>query len=680
MKAQRMSKARSAERATGLRAALALYGVLCGLQSGCGDSALLIVSVGGIDPGANRLFAQARFGATQFLTTPSFTLDAASLDATARYTFGLRVHDRTDGQLSVSVATIVASGVGESQQLCLLQTEIGDVAISAGEQPTLNIDLPSLLLDGTGCNRELPIIQRARQDLVDGRTRLAIEGFGFAPGDKLLLDGDPQSFVVDASPLRMYADLPVVTAPSGARPVRVEIEQSTQIRSNAVLFVASEPWFSTPTGPIYTRTPDAAGVEIYTGVTSGDFNGDKFIDIAASGYVYKDGQRGNGFVDIFLSTGRGLSGMQRLRSPVWNLPAVAPAETVTAEALVPSKYRQSPMLDLIVAISDTGQGRGGYIVLQNDGLGHFTPTSTYQLRTPTPHPIALAHVDVNIADDPMGHLDVVMLSEDAAGDAHLSVFLSDSSGNIGLAPFWEISVGQKVSGFTALDLNDDGAADFAFIGTERDNPARPQLHVYLNYRNGKVWHAFVDLVKNLTPLAFGGAVVGTSLIDAGKIDLVASSYGLMTNPAASIQVMHNSGSLNMQPADAPVSPLPPVQPDLAPLPQIYSAGARPYGLAVVDADRDGRRDIAASLSGDLKEPTRIVVLRHRSGADLDEDLFPAGPGRQDALPVWPLPDAIGDALLLAEDVTGDTQLDLIAIVRGDGPSGQAGALWFLRNL
>lgn len=672
MKAQRMSSTRSA--------ASAVFAILCGLLIGCGDSTLLIVSVGGIDPSANRLFAQARFGETQFLASPSFTLDSTSLDATGRYTFGLRVRDREAGQLTVSIATIMASGVGESQRLCLLQTEIGSAALLAGGQPTLNVDLQSPSFDGMGCNHDLPIIQRARQEIIDGKTRLAIEGFGFAPGSKLLLDGEVQDFVVNGSPLRLYSDLPVVTAPSGARPVRVEVDLPTEQRSNAVLYVASEPWFSTPTDAIYTGMNGASGVEIYTGITSGDFNGDKLVDIAASGYLFQNGRRGSGFVDVFLSTGRGLSGMQRLRSPVWNLPAVAAAETLTAETLVPSRYRMSPMLDLIVAISDTAQGRGGYIVLQNDGLGHFTPTSTYMLQTGTPTPIALAHVDVNVADDPMGHLDVVMLSQNATGDAQLSVFLSDGSGNIGLAPFWEIGVGQKVSGFTAVDLNDDGAIDFAFIGTERDDPTRPQLHAYLNYRNGKVWHAFVDLVKNLTPLGFGGAVVGASLIDAGKIDLVASSYSLTTNAAASIQVMHNSGSLNMAPADAPASPLPPVQPALAPLSQVYSAGARPYALAVVDADRDGRRDVAATLSSDGSEPTRIVVLRHRPVGDSSEDLFPAGPGKQDALPTWPLPDAMGDALLLAEDVTGDTQLDLIALVRGDGATGRPGSLWFLRNL
>lgn len=647
-----------------------------GSVGGCDDPARVVVSVGRLPADSNTVMAQFRVGGSQYEVSPRFAVDSAALGPEGRYSFGLRLHDRKSGQLSVHVAALRSTGEDATQRSCLLATETGQVTILDSGEATLSLDLNRQVFDGSGCNAGLPIIASASQQLIDARVRLAVDGFGFAPETALLFDGVAQPFVSNDSPLQLTSDLPVISAPSGARAVQVQAQRVDGSLSNPVSYIASEPWFDMPSAPVARGVAGGPGIPLYTAAASGDFNGDKLLDVAITGYYQNGTKRGSGFIDLYLGNGRGLNPNRRT-SAVWNNSAMADPSNVIATAIAVSDYRKASKPDVIVAIHDTATGKGGFVVLNNDGRGYFSPTTTAVLDGNFASPSQMAHVDVNPTVDTGLHPDVVLLTTNSSGGSLLNVFLSDTNGNIGTNLFWNIGVGRQVSGWSQADINGDGAIDFAFIGENPNNPQQAQVHTILNYRNGKIFQSFSDTGNTCNILGFGGAVLAQDWYGTGRAAIAASSAELTSSPEASVQTIRSRELLTMHPPAAPANP--PAEPGLYLDSAVYSAGAAAVSLAAVDGDRDASLDLAVALRGNAMQPTRIVVLHNSRPQSDSEPLFPGQSGAKDALPTLLLWGENGDVFLLADDFNRDTQPDLLAIVRGDANRNKPGAVWLFKS-
>lgn len=655
---------------------VALLALLCG----CGEPARILVSVGNLPARTTTLAVAARLGQTPFETQPEFPVDFEQLPADGRYSFGLRIPDRSSGKLQVSVGALIDEGAGTPTRRCLVGTAKGEIALQSDGAPTLNIDLtesPSV------CNIALPIVQQAAQDIFTGRPRLTLRGFGFVTGATVLIDDQPDDFVVSPSPLELTTDPPTVTSPSGAQQVGIQVRMPSGALSNRLNYSVTQQWLEPPQS-FYQSTTTANDITIYTGAVLEDFNNDSKQDLAVSGYIYHPGTgtRGSGFVQLFLNSGTGLSD-QGIISPVWtDVPTVDPAE-VTANALVSTTYRKAAR-DLIVAIGDS-KGRGGFIVLSNNGNGTFTTTSINLLDGAYPNISALAHVDIDQTLDAKGHPDLVLLSTASDGSSQLMTFLSDVNGTPMTMLYFAIGIGKNASGLKVADLNKDGAMDFAVIATNTGDMSKAQVHVALNYRNGKIYPSYADSTMLTNIEGLGGGLASGDFLGDGDTYLIASNYALNGSPGTSLSVVRNHGFGTMHPANG--EPVQPAEPVLTTLPQRYSVGAQPFSLVAMDADHDGGVDILTALSGQpgmggsSGTPTRIAILRNLRVSNYALSLFPGGNGQAVPLPTLSLGDqTYDDTMLSTGDISGDGFTDLVAVVRGSGPAKRGGAIWISRSL
>lgn len=647
-----------------------------GLMGGCSEPTRVVVSVGNLPAMTTTLAVQARLGQTPFATQPDFPVDFGQLPDDGRYSFGLRIQDKSSGTLQVSVGAMVDTGSGSSLRRCLVGTGKGEVSLQ-DDVPTLKVELTAA---PQVCNSGLPIVQQALQDVFTGRPRLTLRGFGFATGATVLIDDQADDFVVSPSPLELVTDPPTVTSPSGAQQVGIQVRLPDGSLSNRLDYPVTRQWLEPPLA-FYQPTPSTNDITIYTGAVIDDFNNDAKQDLAVTGYIYRQntGTRGSGFVQVFLNSGTGLSD-QGILSAVWTDTLTADPADVTANALVATSYRKTTR-DLIVAIGDS-KGRGGFIVLNNNGSGSFTTTSINLLDLAYPNVSGLAHVDIDPTVDPQGHPDLVLLSTAGDGSSQLMTFLSDSNGTPMTMLYFAIGIGKNATGLTAVDLNKDGAQDFAVIASNTADSTRAQVHVALNYRNGKIYPSYADSTMLTNIDGFGGSLVGADLLGSGDTYLVASNYTLSASPTMSLRVVRNRGFGTDHPANG--EPVQPAEPLLSTLPPRYAAGALPFSLAALDADHDGGIDVLASLTGQAGEPgtpTRIAILRNLRVKDDSQSLFPGGAGQAVPLPTLPLGDkTFDDALLKAGDISGDGFTDVVIVVRGNGPARRPGEIWLTRSL
>lgn len=656
-----------------------LGALLCslGLLCGCREPARTLVSVTSIPAEATTLVVQARLGQTPFASQPEFQLDPNRPSGDTEYSFGLRIPDKSSGTLQVSVGALVDEGAGTPTRRCLVGSGKGELSLQADGVPTLNVELTK---NTSVCNAALPIVQQATQDVFTGRPRLTLRGFGFATGSTVLINDQPDDFVVSPSPLELTTDPPTVSSPSGAQEVGIQVRLPGGALSNRLNYPVTQQWLE-PLQSFYKSTETANDIIIYTGSVLEDFNNDSKQDLAVSGYIYHpaSGARGSGFVQVFLNSGTGLSD-QGIVSPVWTDSNTIDPSEVTANALVASAYRKSTR-DLIVAIGDS-KGRGGFIVLNNNGNGTFTTTSINLLDSSYPNISALAHVDIDQTLDAQGRPDLVLLSTAADGSSQLMTFLSDANGTPMTMLYFSIGIGKNASGLKTVDLNKDGAMDFAVISTNAGDMNKPQVRVALNYRNGKIFPSYADSTTLTNIDGFGGALASGDFLGDGDTYLVASNYSVAGSPGASLSVVRNRGFGTMHPNNG--EPVQPAEPLLSTLPQRYTVGAQPFSVVAMDADHDGGVDILAALTGQpgaAGTPTRIAILRNLRVKDSALSLFPGGSGQPVSLPTLSLGNqTFDDTMLSTGDISGDGFTDLVAIVRGNGPAKRGGAIWLSRSL
>ncbi|MDD5087714.1 MAG: VCBS repeat-containing protein, partial [bacterium] len=172
-------------------------------------------------------------------------------------------------------------------------------------------------------------------------------------------------------------------------------------------------------------------------ITSGDFNGDGFLDIATANY-------GANAVSVVLATGTGLFG-----SP--NIYASGPSPI----SIVCADFNGDTYLDLATANSSEGYA-ALMSVLMGNGDGSFETNVNYMCRGENPTGIACADFNEDT------HPDLAVTVQYGSGDlGNVSIFLNQGDGTFGEWPSSPVyySLSGRPFALTTVDLNEDGHSD-----------------------------------------------------------------------------------------------------------------------------------------------------------------------------------------------------------------------------
>jgi hypothetical protein len=393
-------------------------------------------------------------------------------------------------------------------------------------------------------------------------------------------------------------------------------------------------------------------------LASGDFNGDRKLDLAAAN------SSGN-TVTIMLGTGGG--GF----APAPNSPFSVGAAPL---ALAVRDLNGDGNSDIVTANSADNT----LTELLGDGAGGFTQAASSPFSTGG-QPRSVAIADVN-AD---GVLDLIAAN---SGGRSLTVLLGNLAGGFTQAPSSPFALGTLPVALAAGDFNGDGKPDIAAVNSGDGtvtlyqntlpaltaNPASltfyavagtappPAIPVNVSSTAAGSTYTASSIQAWLVPTPASNATGATSRVSltAGLASLAAGVYGGIVRFAApnwfdaatavTLNVAEPSGTL--QPAGG--SPFP--------------AGAGPQSVAVADFNHDGNQDI---LTANNADNTATLLLGNGIGG------FTAAPGS-------PFSTGTSPASVAAGDVNGDGKPDILTansgsnnltVLLGDGSGGFAPA-------
>ena len=275
----------------------------------------------------------------------------------------------------------------------------------------------------------------------DGRADMAVVDF---EGDKIgLLRSKPGGFqgpqLFDTGPTAVDEDPVAVAAADFNRDRRPDLAVANSATGPVGILIGKPGGFKTP------HTVSTGGADAYPAdVTTGDFNRDGKLDVAALNYYRPNGDAG---VQAAILLGRGGS---NFRAPIRS-----DAGTEAAYGFVKGRFNPGRKLDLVVSDCD---GNDKLYLLRGKGNGHF--------RAPVGYPTIAgscgyqpAAADFNLD----GRLDVANVSED---DGRVAISFQKRTGGFG-GPR-RLSAVDEAYSVAAGRLNGDRAPDLAV--PDFDNP------------------------------------------------------------------------------------------------------------------------------------------------------------------------------------------------------------------
>ena len=401
-----------------IRSARQLVLVLClGWLGQCSRPPTLLVTVNGVPPGAASLAVFiAKQGDADAFVAPQEDLHPYELPmpASAQVSFVLRMPDALAAQLTVSAAAFSKAGATG----CVLRTSSAAHAF----QPSLlddsvTIDLGTDAVDTT-CQGSLRILSTSPTRLhASGGETLTVNGWGFRPGSRLMLDG-----VALPTTYRSAAVLEAVVPPAvhvGRVPLALEVPGQAAVAFSGLRYVVDNVAF-TPLGPVPTPTQ-------LRGIQVADLDGDGRPDLVSLPIAF---------------AGTDLVVMLQKQ------PLTFTAQTITVAAkmvdLVVSDVDKDGDVDLVTASATDKNLK----LLRNNGSGTFVLETQLLPFTPS----ALAAADLNGDGAP----ELLLLD-----DKRLNMYTlpNDGSGHFGTPTVTTLQKVMTPLQITPLDYDLDGKTD-----------------------------------------------------------------------------------------------------------------------------------------------------------------------------------------------------------------------------
>jgi hypothetical protein len=285
----------------------------------------------------------------------------------------------------------------------------------------------------------------------------------------------------------------------------------------------------------------------FTDITTGDFNNDGKVDIAAAN------QSIIGSVVVLLGTGTGSFGS----------PIITPSGGPYAKYLATGNFNADNYLDVAVSNAPI-EGGGNIAVLLGNGLGAFTPPSTT-----VPQSQFMRAADFNRD----GKMDVLCIG------SPLRLHLGDGMGGLSASQTINAS---SILDFTIADFNHDGNPDIAAMS----GPSTVlNVSVLLGNGNGTFSAETVYPAGGHS----GSFIENGDVNGDGQLDLVVTRQDSNPGVAGRVFVLLGTGTGTFAPK----------------LTYLLDAQQEPFRLAVTDFNGDGRADIATQ---NLSIPNVSVLL------------------------------------------------------------------------
>lgn len=527
------------------------------------------------------------------------------------YRFGIHPPLSSMGVFSVAVAAYDKSG-------CLLSAGSGELELTASDndgfvygrpEKTLQIPLnPPSGDSATSCLSGSPAIRSFAQS-EDDPTLAVIEGWGFAPGVQVLLDGVAALSIQRKDATRIEARLAITPSESGLRTAAVTVKNTDGSSANKDV-----PLYSVAFAPRERSNYTFDAALEPTSIALGDLNQDGKPDVVTAGLRSTT----QGFVALHVNQGAGT-----LATPPTFLDFSRTIDDVQLADL-----NMDGALD-VVALSASSQQ---LFVVQNDTAGNFTTAATRTVDLPAGSAAVTLGIGDVLADS---YPDVVVLSNATPGNtASIQFFLGGAGG-----PSYIGSLDLGLVLFTNLlirDINNDGRDDLVVAETVPGLPPTPlvgYVHVFLSNGDGSF-----NIKQPLATAAGYYHQVTSMRLDADALpDLVVSgAFSTTQQPGTTLSVFVNQGGGNF-PANR----------------SEFGTSPQPFSMAVGDINQDGLPDLA--LTHTFKEGQgRLSALLNLGGNRgfapvMQQPSFPIG---------------FGDNYVAAADLDGNGRVDFAVVNRG----------------
>jgi hypothetical protein len=368
-----------------------------------------------------------------------------------------------------------------------------------------------------------------------GGTQLTLSGVGFVQGAKVTVAGD-DAHGVWVSATQMIATLPAKPGTRGKVAVSVT-NPDTQSVTRADLFTYYP-------GALTFAAPVNYGVAANArGITSGDWNGDGHLDLAAA----VDGPDG-----VTVLSGKG-DGTFHVGNTYSTGVGTAPFTVATAD------FNRDNKPDLAVV----NQHGNSVSLFLGNGDGTFQPPAGTCGTGTGPGGLVTGkwngdQVDLAVAN---------------WGDNNVSILMGN--GNGGCQSPVNYSAGVSPAGIATGDWNGDGKLDLATANYGNNDPAHGGVSVLLGTGNGTPGATFPSHVEYFITNGCPNSIASGDFNGDGKADLAVADQCV-----AMVSVLLGNGDGTFR---AHVD---------------YAAGATPNSITVLDVDGDGKIDVVVANQGD----------------------------------------------------------------------------------
>lgn len=516
---------------------LGLWGALGGLLAGCDDRPLALVSVSPLPQDAAQLYVSLTYRSRPARAPAPIQFDLSGHARDIPATFGVRLPDRTNGELVVGAGVLDRSGclsaVGGGATRMVLQSPTVDVPLS--------LIVPDALTPSERCDQpqDTPLVLGVSPARVSSRggQRVTLSGWGFDtdPCALVSINANPATEILCTSLVELTATVPPSGGTVGPVPVQVLNRNGRRaVQSGLFSYFAADLRLGRST----TYPVGAAPSALAAGAIDGDTRPDLIV-----------ANRDDGTITVLVNSGQGdFPNPLRVTVPVG----------VRPRALALGDLNGDGAADVLTAnsgdhtVSVLLQTRPAQAVAFSPGRPVFVNLL----------PSALATGDL----DGDGGLDAVVANQLSSD---VSVLLNSRSGRLSKSPQRDYPVQREPTAVALADVDRDGDLDLL---VRSDSETR--LVVLKNVAGG---YPMSEQISVALPVA-ATAMAVEDLDGNGAPDVI------LAGSDGAVRVLWNDGHGKL---DAPEA-------------QSVRVASGLTALAVGDLDRDGRADAVVSTASEQR--------------------------------------------------------------------------------